>query len=204
MFRERLQAIRFCTLDRPFSECIRLRDVNLVLPSTVSPPYASTRALSDVARSKTSSSILLLGTQKGDQNQVGESGRELGDESLVDKIYCKPSTRTAATIIAIQPSASDRMQIFETKGSPPLYATSRVPQAYTAYYTICRTQKKCNGTFSSRFSPTSHLPEQTRIFAPSSGGLAGIQPRIPVRIERHRSGRGLILRRKAVGVVSRM
>jgi hypothetical protein len=81
-----------------------------VTPSTVSPPYASTRALSNVARSKTSSSILLLDTQRGDQNRVGESGRELEDESLVDKIYCKSRIRTAATIIAIQPSASDRMQ----------------------------------------------------------------------------------------------
>ena len=173
MFRERLQAIRFCTLDRPFSECIRLRDVNLVLPSTVSPPYASTRALSDVARSKTSSSILLLGTQKGDQNQVGESGRELGDESLVDKIYCKLCTRTAATINRVQSSASDRMQNFKTKGSPPLYATSRVPQAYTAYYTICRTQKKCNGTFSSRFSSASHLPEQLGFSPRFYEGLPG-------------------------------
>ena len=79
-------------------------------PSTVSPPYASTRALSNVAWSKTSSSILLLGTQKGDQNQVGESGRELGDESLVDKIYCKSRTRTAATINTVQPNASDQMR----------------------------------------------------------------------------------------------
>lgn len=70
----------------------------MALPSTFSPPCVSTRALSNVARSKTSSSNPLLGTRWGDRSQVDESGRGLGDESLVDKIYHKSCTRTAAAI----------------------------------------------------------------------------------------------------------
>ena len=98
VFRERLQAIRFRTLDAGRSAHIHSSYLNPALPSTVSPPCVSTRALSNVARSKTSSGNPLLGNQRGDRNQVDGNGRELGDVSLVDKIYRKSCTRTAAAI----------------------------------------------------------------------------------------------------------
>ena len=154
VFRERLRAIRFCTLDGPFSKYPV--DLNPTLPSTVFLPYASTRALSNVALSKTSSSNPLPGTQRGDRNQADESGRELGDESLVDTIYCRSYTQTAAVIDTLQLNATDRVRNFESKDPPPLYASSRVPRAYTACYTICRSQRKCSGTSSLRFSPANH------------------------------------------------
>lgn len=71
---------------------------NLELPSTVSPLYALIRALLNVVPSKTSSGNLLLDTQWGDRNLVDENGHGLGDESLVDTIYYKWSTQTAAKI----------------------------------------------------------------------------------------------------------
>ena len=154
VLRERLQAIHFCTLERLFRDYPT--DLGLRLPSTVSPPYVLIRAPSNVARSKTSSSNPLLGTQRGDRNQADENGRELGGGSLVDTIYCKSYTRTAAAIGTIQLGAEDRTRKFGTKDPPPLYATSRVPRAYTAYYMICYSRKRCNGTFSSRFSPMIH------------------------------------------------
>ena len=151
VFRERLQAFRFCALDKPFSE--HPIGLNPVLPSTVSPPYASTRALSNAERSKTSSNNPLLGTRRGDRNRVDVNGSGLGDESPVDTIYCKSCTRTAAYD---RVQFSQTLRKFETENPPPLYVTSRVPRAYTACCTICHSQKKCNGTFSSRPSPTSH------------------------------------------------
>ena len=101
VFCERLQAICFCTLDEPFSE--HPIDLNPALPSTVFPPYGSTRALSNVARSKTSSDNPLLDTQRGDRNQAGGSERELGDESPADMICCRSRTQTAAAIDRVQP-----------------------------------------------------------------------------------------------------
>ena len=151
VFREGLRAIHFCTLEGPFSEY----PINLdpTLPSTVFLLYASTRALSNVVRSKTSSGN--LGTRRGDRNQADESGRELGDGSPVDKIYCRSCTQTAAVIDTVQQNAVSSARL-ESKDPPPLYGSSRVPQAYTACYTIYHSQRKCNGTSSSRFSPASH------------------------------------------------
>jgi len=108
VLRERLRAIHLCTLDRTFSEYSI--DLNPTLPSMVSLPYVSTRVLSNAARSKTSSSNPLLGTQRGDRNQADESGRELGDESLVDMIYRRSCTQTAAVIDRVQLNATDRAE----------------------------------------------------------------------------------------------
>lgn len=105
VLRKRLQAIRFCTLvlfsDYPI-------DLDQALPSTISPPYVSTRALSNVAQSRTSLSNPPLGTQRGDRNQVGENEHGLGGASLVDTTYCKSCTRTAATVDMAQPDVVDR------------------------------------------------------------------------------------------------
>ena len=150
VFRERLQAIRFCTLEGRFSK--RPTVLNPRLPSTASLPYASTRALSDAALSRTSSGNPLLGTRRGDRNQGDESGRELEDESLVDKTYCRSRTRTGAAIDTAQLNATDRTRKFRRKDPPPLCGTFRVLQAYTACYTTCHNQRKCNGISSSRFS----------------------------------------------------
>ena len=142
-------------------------------PSTVSPPYASTRVLSNVARSKTSSSILLQGTQRGDRNQGGESGCELGDEFLVDKFIESCAHERPLRSTGFSQTPQIECENFKTKGSLPLYATSRVPQAYTTYCTTYRTQKKRNGTFSSRFSSASHLPEQLGFSPRFYEGLPG-------------------------------
>ena len=153
VFRERLRAIHFCALNGPFSEYPT--DLNPTLPSTVFLLCASTRALSDVALSKTSSSNPLPGTQRDDRNQADGSGSGLGDECLVDKIYCRSCTQTAAVIDTVQLNALAQARNFESKGPPPLYASSRVPQAYTACYMIYRNQM-CSDTFSSCSSTASH------------------------------------------------
>ena len=97
VFRKRLQAVRICTLNIGHSTDIH-RVLRQALPSIVSLLCVSTRAPSSVAQSKIALSNPLLNTQRGDQDQVGENESGLGDESPVDKIYCKSCIRMAATI----------------------------------------------------------------------------------------------------------
>ena len=139
VFRERLQTIHFCTLERLFRDYPIV--LGLRLPSTVSPPYVLIRAPSNVVRSKTSSSNPLLGTQRGDRNQAGENGRELGGGSLVDTIYCKSYTRTAAAIGTIQLGAEDRTRKFGTRPTSPVCDLSCSSSLHGLLYDLLQPEK---------------------------------------------------------------
>ena len=139
VFRERLRAIRFCTLDRPLSKYPI--DLNLGLPSTVFLLCASTGALSDAALSKTSSSNPLPDTQRGDRNQADGSGRELGDESLADMIYCRSCTQTAAVIDMVQLNATSSAKFRNERPTSPVWVLSCSSSLHGLLYDLSQPEK---------------------------------------------------------------